>query len=200
MTRFAHDLTRVEGSEAIAEAKRRIRNTLTQIGVLDDLSAGEREQMTGEVFSATREYQVTRNRVHGPRDSVGFSNRELRRLYTRVKRLQQAFRELADEASTIDPALGDWVGDDFVAQVLDELEDRVHQLPGPDDAGVDHSSMRDVQDIRVSNSSLLVVLLWPSESPSVLHPGEWPGLRTLSGRATFKRLTNARTGSVPARS
>jgi hypothetical protein len=46
MARFKDDVTAVDSSDGVAEAKRRILKTLTSMGVVEDLSDAQAQQIT----------------------------------------------------------------------------------------------------------------------------------------------------------
>jgi hypothetical protein len=159
MVRFKDDLTGLVGPDATAEAKSRIERKLATMGVLDELSDSHRQQIVDRVFSTTRTYQVFRNRVQEAKPRIGFSDRELRRLNTRVRRLKRAIEDLADEAARIDSEddLWGWLGGDHFSELLDELGHRVDVLGPPEGADDDRPSARSLQDVRTSCSSLLML-------------------------------------------
>ena len=174
MARFTDDLTTVDTSDGIAEAKCRIMKRLAAMGVLEDLSDAQEQQITDKVFSTTRTLQVFRNRAQEPNPPVGFSSRELRRLDTRVRRLRRAFEDLAMEGARLGPEddFWSWIGGDYVTEVLDELEGRIGDLPGPADMRRDPSSTLSIQDIR-SNFCSIPLLLTFVVCGIPLGPASW---------------------------
>lgn len=201
MVRFKADLTGLVGPDVTAAAKSRVERKLSTMGVLDKLSDSHRQQIVDCVFSTTRTYQVSRNRVQDAKQRIGYSDRELRRLNTRVRRLGKAIEDLADEAARINPEddLWGWLGGDHISELLDELGDRVSDLPRPEGADDDRPSARILQDVRTSSSSLLMLAFFvcgirlgpASQRVAKIENAFWEGNVQETDEGTNRRRSSA---------